>query len=74
MVYSGLEGPREWQKATGFARERMANWRALARWQKPCRVRLSSRVILDIDVTASNSGYIPVAFSGLDASSKIAAR
>src|SRR6266571_2065104 len=54
MVYTGLEGPGERQKAGGSAGERMADWCALARWQKSCRIRVFSYVVSGLDDLKSN--------------------
>src|SRR5438067_6256202 len=70
MVYAGLEGPGERQKAGGSACKRVANWCALGAWQKSCGIRIFSYVVSGLDGIESNHDPIALAFWGFRAGSK----
>ena len=70
MVYAGLEGPSERQKAAGSACKPVANWCALGGWQESCRIRVSSHVVSGLDGIESNHHPIARAFWGFRAGSK----
>src|SRR6266480_2251718 len=62
MVYCGLEGPSKWQKSTGPACKRVANWCALGCWKKSCRIRVSSYAVFRLDDVQSNHDRVALAF------------
>jgi hypothetical protein len=45
-------------ESSRFARKRMADWCPLARWEKSCRVRVSSYIVLGLDGVESNHGRV----------------